>query len=116
MIIHNIHNRQTSMPPMRFEPTISAGERPQNYALELAATGISILMKWRHINRRSRKCYKREAGCFDTHSRPSGRSTCNTDDDAYCDVCGGTVDRDGDDNDYNDFMFMVPCIIIYSMK
>jgi len=36
---HNIHNRQTSMPPVRFEPTISAGERPQTYALDLAAAG-----------------------------------------------------------------------------
>ena len=36
---HNIHNRQTSMPPVRFEPTISAGERPQTYALGRAATG-----------------------------------------------------------------------------
>ena len=25
---HNTHNRQTSMPPVEFEPTISAGERP----------------------------------------------------------------------------------------
>jgi hypothetical protein len=30
---HNTHNRQTSMPPVGFEPTISSGERPQNYAL-----------------------------------------------------------------------------------
>jgi hypothetical protein len=30
----NTHNRQTSMPPVRFEPTISAGERPQTYALD----------------------------------------------------------------------------------
>ena len=36
---HNAHNRQTSMPPAGFEPTISAGERPQNYALDRAATG-----------------------------------------------------------------------------
>ena len=36
---HNIHNRQTSMPPVGFEPTISAGERPQTYALDRAATG-----------------------------------------------------------------------------
>jgi len=36
---HNTHNRQTSMPPVRFEPTISAGERLQTYALGLAATG-----------------------------------------------------------------------------
>ena len=30
---HNIHNRQTSMPPVGFEPTIPADERPQTYAL-----------------------------------------------------------------------------------
>jgi len=30
---YNTHNRQTSLPPMRFEPTISAGERPQIYCL-----------------------------------------------------------------------------------
>jgi len=33
------HNRQTSMPTVGFEPTISAGERPQTYALDRAATG-----------------------------------------------------------------------------
>ena len=27
---HNTHNRQISLPPAGFEPTISAGERPQN--------------------------------------------------------------------------------------
>ena len=27
------------MPPVGFEPTISAGERPQTYALDGAATG-----------------------------------------------------------------------------
>ena len=36
---HNTHNRQTSMPPVGFEPTISAGERLQIYALDRAATG-----------------------------------------------------------------------------
>ena len=42
---HNTHNRQTSMPPAGFEPTISAGERPQTYALDRAAagTGTTIL-------------------------------------------------------------------------
>jgi len=35
---HNTHNRHTSMPPVVFEPTISAGERPQTYALDGAAT------------------------------------------------------------------------------
>ena len=28
------------MPPVGFEPTISASERPQTYALDRAATGI----------------------------------------------------------------------------
>ena len=36
---HNTHNRQTSMSPVGFEPTISAGERPLTYALDRAATG-----------------------------------------------------------------------------
>jgi len=37
---HNIHNRQTSMPPAGFEPTIPASERQQTHALDRAATGI----------------------------------------------------------------------------
>jgi len=36
---HNTHNRQTSMPSVEFETTISKGERPQTYALDGAATG-----------------------------------------------------------------------------
>jgi hypothetical protein len=36
---HKTHNRQTSMPPVGFEHKISAGERPQTYALDRAATG-----------------------------------------------------------------------------
>ena len=39
---HNTHNRQLSMPPVGFEPTISAGERPQTYALDRAATGTGV--------------------------------------------------------------------------
>ena len=34
---HNNHNRQISMPPMEYEPTISAGEQPQTYTLERVA-------------------------------------------------------------------------------
>jgi hypothetical protein len=33
---NDTHNRQISMPPVRFEPKISAGERPQ-------AAGLSVL-------------------------------------------------------------------------
>jgi hypothetical protein len=36
---HNTRNRKTSIPSVGFEPTISAGERPQTYALDRAATG-----------------------------------------------------------------------------
>jgi hypothetical protein len=39
---YNTHNRQTSMPPVGFESTISAGERPQTYALDRAATGTGF--------------------------------------------------------------------------
>ena len=38
---HNTHNGQTSMPPVGFEPTISASEWPQTYALDRAATGAA---------------------------------------------------------------------------
>jgi hypothetical protein len=37
---HNTHKRQTSMPPVGFEPTIPASDRPQNHALDRTATGI----------------------------------------------------------------------------
>ena len=36
---HNTYNRKISMPPVGFEPTTPAGERPQTYALDRAATG-----------------------------------------------------------------------------
>jgi len=37
------HNRQTSVPPAGFVPTISAGEWPQTCTLEHAATGTGKL-------------------------------------------------------------------------
>jgi hypothetical protein len=40
---HNTHNRQTSISPVGFEPAISAGERPQTYVLDSAATGTGGL-------------------------------------------------------------------------
>jgi len=39
VITHNTHNRQTFMPPVGFEPKISAGEQPQTYVLDRVATG-----------------------------------------------------------------------------
>jgi len=37
---HNIHQRQTSISPAGFEPTIPASERPQTHAIDRAATEI----------------------------------------------------------------------------
>jgi len=39
---HNTHHNQTSIPPVGFEPRISADERPHTYALDRAATGTGI--------------------------------------------------------------------------
>ena len=39
---HNTHNRQTPIPPVGFEPTISVGERPQTYASDRATTGSGM--------------------------------------------------------------------------
>jgi hypothetical protein len=39
---HSPHNRQISIIPVEFKPTILAGERPQTYALDRAATGTCI--------------------------------------------------------------------------
>jgi hypothetical protein len=49
---HNTHRRQTSMPPPGFEPTISAGERPQTYTLDRAATatGIYLCRKYKNMS------------------------------------------------------------------
>ena len=50
MTTHNTHNRKTSMPPVGFEPTISAGERPQTHALDRAATGTGNQLLEYYIN------------------------------------------------------------------
>ena len=46
LITHDTHNRQTSMPRVGFKPSISAGERSQTYALDHAATGISMVLEY----------------------------------------------------------------------
>jgi hypothetical protein len=44
LTIYNAHNRKTSVPLVGFEPAISAGERPQTYTLDRAATGTGTLL------------------------------------------------------------------------
>jgi len=43
------------MPPVAFEPTISAGERPQTYALDRVATGTGALKTY-HIKTACTNC------------------------------------------------------------
>jgi len=40
----NTHNRQISMSPVGFEPTILAGEQPQTHVLDCADTGTGIAL------------------------------------------------------------------------
>jgi hypothetical protein len=44
---HHTHNRQTSMPLVGLEPTISAGERPKTYTLDRTANETGDLIEYR---------------------------------------------------------------------
>jgi hypothetical protein len=46
LTIHNTYDREASILLVGFEPIISAGERPQTYALDRAATGIGSRRKY----------------------------------------------------------------------
>jgi len=65
---HNTHNRQTSMPPVGFEPTISAAERPQTYALDSAATRTSPSLTLSKQNPTQGRCYEAVTK-FHSHTR-----------------------------------------------
>jgi hypothetical protein len=45
---YTTNTTQTSMPPVRFEPTILASERPKTHALDRTATGIDKLVTMRN--------------------------------------------------------------------
>jgi hypothetical protein len=49
---HNTHNRQTTIPPVWFDTTISTGERPQTHELDIAETVIRIccLQNWKNLH------------------------------------------------------------------
>jgi len=63
---HNTHNRQTSMSPVGFEPTISAGERPQSYPLDRADTGTGnckftkIKLQWQTKRTKTHRTTEKE--------------------------------------------------------
>ena len=50
MTTNNTHNRQTSVPPAAFEPAIPASERPQTYASDRVATGITTVAQSSKFN------------------------------------------------------------------
>jgi len=50
------------MPPVGFEPTILAGERPQTYALDRAATWTGILNGPKHKKKNSHSKLHTERG------------------------------------------------------
>jgi hypothetical protein len=47
---NNTHNRQTTMPLVGFESTISGGERPQTQVLDRAATEVGNKFRISHTN------------------------------------------------------------------
>jgi hypothetical protein len=49
---HNSHKRQTSKPPVGFEPTIPVSERPQTHALDRAVKVAHTILK--HNERQNR--------------------------------------------------------------
>jgi len=69
---HNTHNRQKSMPPVGFKPLISAGERPQNYALNRVATGTGTIidmvllnnlqLNWPMVTKQELACHEGPVG------------------------------------------------------
>jgi len=61
----NTHKRQTSMPPVGFETTVSAGEGPQTYALDRAALGsarstVNGVFKWGFVTKMSKVGVKKK--------------------------------------------------------
>ena len=76
----NTHNRKTFMHPVRFEPTISAGERPQTYALDRAATetdhgSIMYTLKSTKFTLKHLKTLKICPYMFQSVFRPSSRGS-----------------------------------------
>ena len=64
---HNTHNRQISIPPVGFEPTVLAGELPQTNALDRAVTGTRVYSGAnKSLARPGRKQAKATEG-FDVH-------------------------------------------------
>jgi len=68
---HNIHNRQTSMSPVGFEPAIPASERPQTHVLDRAATEIGYFLLLHHLMVVRSLDYKTDQ-CFSNRVPQSG--------------------------------------------
>jgi hypothetical protein len=49
LYLTKFNNKQTSMPPARFEPAGPASERPQTHALNSAVSGIGLSLVFSHL-------------------------------------------------------------------
>ena len=78
---HDTHNRQISMPPVGFEPTISEGERPAAaHRYDISSLRVNQLLYCVSL-----KIYNKFANYFcelkfsgNTHQRPSSAWRCDT--------------------------------------
>jgi hypothetical protein len=61
-----LYKRQTSMPPVGFEPTIPASAPPQIYALDRAATGIGLVFSL-SVNATDSLIRWQQAGALNCH-------------------------------------------------
>ena len=74
---HNTHKRKTCMPSAEFEAAISAGERPQTYALDRVATGTD---KWEVTERYKGSLFSpQKYCCFSAETSSYLMYFCNAD-------------------------------------
>jgi NADPH-dependent 7-cyano-7-deazaguanine reductase QueF-like protein len=62
------------MPPVEFDPTVSAGERPQTYALERAPTGTDTIKQIRYNNKYDTAILNKVSRTNDEHEHKEGKT------------------------------------------
>ena len=66
------------MPPVGFEPTIWAGERPQTYALDRAATGTGTQYNTSHNDDVYFQWYNSNIGILRVHFQMIRKTPCSS--------------------------------------
>ena len=70
LITHNIHKRQTSMPPVGFESTISAGERPADLRLRPRGRWDRLIVEFTKPNSPKHVSFLVSMFCFPHYFNP----------------------------------------------